>query len=487
MAFGVRFCLGFTLLVLLTSSAARAATSREDYAKPSELTQLLHDGEFDRLAAAIEHYQHGFETGVLPEALVEATFMAFANSEPRLEKSLNAWASSNSADYQAYTARGVYFWNLGILSRGPARHTGLAPSFDNEARQYFEHAQADLEAASRLRPALTFAFSLLIHIAVQRDRKETIEDLLHTSLDAGHDSLLIKRRYLDSVGSQGLSRTSQQGTEQPSEREKIANFLRRQAHDPASRASAIVLAGYADMARGDELVRSNQRLAAAEFYNRAVSSADYWLYELRRATNNYRLGQWSAALTDLDAVLAERPYAARILSLRARTLLALNRVDAAFADWTQALILNPFDPLILLHHAFASRDEQRLEEALNSLGRALELGSENQHVWDARGRIYLYDKKFFSRAAHDFARAIEIDPASHRHRFNYAAALYNDRSCLAADALGYYLGLCQVEDCPADNVAWVQSWSQDFDEAHRCERLESDRNIDRQKRGSSEK
>jgi len=477
------FAIGLTVLVLTVSGATQSQTSAIESVQPLELIERLWDKDFEQLAAILDQHQRGVETGALAETSVEAAFMAFAHSEPRLERRLDEWVLADPKAYQGVTARGVYLWNLAVLSRGPRPDFDDDRMLDTVTRRYFERAQIDLRVAIEANPKLTFAHSLLVHIAVQLDERGDIQGLVDTGLRHVPGSLLIQRRYLDSLGLQNVS----DGVQLAGALKELERDLRNSTAAAASHLNSSMLVGYPDLIRAENRVIAKQRVSAVEFYDRAVASSDYWLYRLRRGINFYRLGRWQQALTDLDATLSQRPHAARVLSLRARALFALGHVTEAFSSWQSALSLNPYDPLILLHHSFALRDEQRFDDALQSLNHALEFGSRNQHIWDARGRLFLYDKQFFLRATHDLARAIELDPEEPRHRFNYAAALYKDRNCKAPAALGYYLELCAAQACPPDNIAMVTNWHHAFDESQRCELLELERNINREKRGSNEK
>ena len=466
-----------TLIAALTSTSGAFAL-RVELPDRLELVGLLQTRQFDRLASTLDTFQTGFESGSLAEAGVEAAFMAFANSQPVLENRLNDWVDADPADYRARAARGVYFWNLGILSRG-ARQTA---SRSAQSKEFFEAALRDLALATDARPALTVGYSLLIHIAIELDQQNIVEELHREAQRRAPMSLLVERRYLDSLRPLG----SQQTSAAAARLEQLARYVDRFSASAHTNTNVSPLSGYADLVRADLLAGSQQRQAAMAFYDRAVEHGDYWLYHYRRGLNRLRLDQALPALEDLNTALLQRPQAPRLLNARGRILLALGRTEEAIIDWQQALEANPFDPVILLHYSFALRDEQRIDEALNALNRALEYGSENPHVWDARGRMLLYDRHDYAGAEQNLSRAIELEPASARHRFNHAAALYKDKACEAPQAFGYYLSLCESQQCPAENVGWVEQWQAAFDESQRCDRLEAERNIDRQKREGNE-
>ena len=154
--------------------------------------------------------------------------------------------------------------------------------------------------------------------------------------------------------------------------------------------------------------------------------------------------------------------------MRARTLRALGATVAADVAWTQALALNPRDPKILFHHARALRDDQDFEGAAQLLTRAIVLGHHSAPIWDARGRIYLYDLQSFDKAVLDLEHTIAFVPASPRYWFNYATAMYKNKDCGAVSALMYYLSLCEAKTCPVESMDWTAAAAESLHTSFQC-------------------
>ena len=450
-----------TLLIVGNPVPAVATNARTELPDQLELLEQLRARDFDSLSQTLSHYQRGFESAELAEAGVEAAFLAFASSEPELQNRLDDWVQAAPTDYRARAARGIYHWNLGLLSRGSRRPDTHLQQRQSEMRTRFELAMLDLGMAVSDRPEFGLGYALLIHMITELGSRADVEATFELAMQHAPTSLVVRRRYLDAWRPpHGASATSLEALKQ-----RVAELVTGTPYGSPVR----VFAGYADLVRADLLAAAGNREAAATSYERAVHRGDYWLYRYRRALNAFRMERFEEALVDVDRVLLERPQAPRVLNLRARVLTKLGRVDAALSDWELALSLNPFDPIILLHLAYALRDEQRFDEAMRALNRGLELGASNDHIWDARGRILLYDYQWFELAAEALAQAVEIRPSSARHRFNHATALYKAGDCGATTALSYYLELCDNEACPEPNVELVANWKQTIEAGPDCE------------------
>lgn len=416
------------------------------------LVEHLRAGELDELEQLLLDLQRAYQAREIPENRVETAYLAFANSSFDLEEALGQWVERARESYAPRLARGVYYWNLGMLARGARRNTEPLGERYVETRAYFARATADLANALGLQPGLGMAYGLIIHIATELGDTSDILELTRMGLTADPGSFVVRRRYLDSLRPWWQKRAA----DREHAFERIDAFIDEMSTEFEENPDLRMLAGYPDFVRGDQLARNGSREAAIEHYNRALEFGPYWAYLYRRGVNYYRLGRFKSALRDLDSALRARPQAGDILNMRARTLHRLRRANEAFSDWKQALALNPFDPLILLQRAYALRDQRRFEAAVAELNKAMEFGTFNEYIWDARGRVYLYDLNDFNKAVRDLRRATELNPQRKKYWFNYGVALYKARDCKALPVLQHFLELCRSAQCPDQNLAWVQ-------------------------------
>ena len=427
------------------------------------LVQLLRDGELGQLEKLIRGYQGAYETGEIEEIQLEAAYFAFANSSPELEEKLDRWVAKTPASYPALMARGVYLWNLGLLMRGPRTDRDLTPEHLREFRTYFAGASADLIEAIDEHHRLGIAYSLLIHMATDLGEDTDLIEFARRGALADPRSLVVHRRYLESQRP-WLKRPQ---TDVQTSLAQIERYVSDLEPRFATNSELAVLRAYPTLVKADLLVREGDREASIALYDEAAASG-YWVYLYRRGVNHFRLQSFELALMDFERALEARPQAAEVLNMRARTLRALGDGAGADSAWSRALALNPRDPKILFHQAAALRDDKDFEAAAHALTVATDLGRFSAYIWDARGRIYLYDLQQFDKASADLERTIDFAPSSQRYWFNYAAALYKQRDCEAITALGYYLGLCETQACPAESMEWTKAWSEALHASYKC-------------------
>jgi tetratricopeptide (TPR) repeat protein len=96
--------------------------------------------------------------------------------------------------------------------------------------------------------------------------------------------------------------------------------------------------------------------------------------------------------------------------------------DAAIAEFTTAIRLNPKDPSAYLERATALTFKQEDERALADLNEALGLDPKNARARNNRG-IQYQEKGDLDRAIADFSEAIQADPGFTRAYYNRGAAL----------------------------------------------------------------
>ena len=466
------------MLLALCAAAQVTAADRTELPDKLTLVALLSAGKFTELAARLKHYQDGYVAGSLAEAGVEAGFLAFANSEPALENRLAEWVSLSPESYLAHGSRGVYYWNLGVL----ARASTSVPDHDagdlSDQQRYFDRAAHALGVAVTLNPRFSVGLSLLIDLVARLGDANDLDAVIQHATSSVSGSQLVHRRALEAL------RPDPADQQTPGELDAMQNYV--STHIQGDTRFATLL-GFTAMVQADRLARDDERVRAASYYDAALMQGEYWLYRVRRALNYFKNQRFEAALSDINKALVLRPQSPRSLSLRARILVGMQQYDAAFDDWDLALQLNPYDPIILLHYAFALRDQQRFEDAMRALTKALELGSDNVHVWDARGRILLYDYQLFDLAVEALAYPVASDPASPRYRFNYAAALYKNKSCDAVEQFMHYRSLCASGQCPQTNLDWIDHSEEILYASGRCQRRDAEGNIVPRKRRSHEK
>ena len=452
-----------SVVLFFESPLLEAAPSQPVYPDKLSLVKLLRDTQLNKLDGLIQGYQRAYEAGAFDEAQLAAAYFAFADSSADLENSLNRWVRNRPASFAARMARGVYFWNLGLLTRGPRSRVPMSDEHGKRFREYFTAAGTDLIEAIQRRQQLGIAYSLLIHMSSDLGESSDIRELARRGTMADPISVSLHRRYLDSQ----RPWVKKSGEDPEFSLKRMQRYLDNLASKFPDNPRLSALSAYPTLVRADLMVRRGDREGAMVLYDQTIAYG-HWIYSYRRGVSHFRMEAFELALEDFDRALTERPQAAEILTMKARTLRALGRWVDADEAWAKAIALNPRDPKLLFHRARALRDDRDFEGAADALTVALELGLYSPHIWDARGRIYLYDLQQFDKAVSDLEKTLIYAPDSQRYWFNYATALYKKRDCDAIDALSYYLELCEVQTCPADSVEWTQAWSDALHKSYLC-------------------
>jgi serine/threonine protein kinase/Flp pilus assembly protein TadD len=141
-----------------------------------------------------------------------------------------------------------------------------------------------------------------------------------------------------------------------------------------------------------------------------------------------RLKDLEAAILDCERLIAVRPRSATGRRMLVRTRLSLNRFDDGWQTLEKADKLDPDDPLNAQMEARILGVWGRYEEALASIGRAIELAPENPDFLNDRADIHRRAKRY-DLAEADARSALEIDPD---YRWAYGTLF---RSLLSADRM----------------------------------------------------
>ena len=133
-----------SLVAVLLALWPTTAAGTERFPDKLELVGLLRAGQFEELEARLTTYQESFEAGGIAEDVVDAAFFAFANSDLALEPRFSQWLLRFPESYAAPLARGVYYWQLGWLSRGGGYVRKTLKLRFAEMRNYFSLAVPEL-------------------------------------------------------------------------------------------------------------------------------------------------------------------------------------------------------------------------------------------------------------------------------------------------------------------------------------------------------
>lgn len=141
-----------------------------------------------------------------------------------------------------------------------------------------------------------------------------------------------------------------------------------------------------------------------------------------RAAAYSNMDQHEHALADYSAAIALEPSVS-LFENRGLEHLALGRLDAALADFTQAIALGQDFPGAYLLRGNAYADKGEFDKALSDFTEAIRLDPEFHGSWFDRGNLHLR-RGALDEALADFNHALELDPdfaAAHFQRGNLQA------------------------------------------------------------------
>ncbi|MHC5024272.1 MAG: protein kinase domain-containing protein [Planctomycetota bacterium] len=156
------------------------------------------------------------------------------------------------------------------------------------------------------------------------------------------------------------------------------------------------------------LLEENDR-TAIELLNRSLAldpaGADAMLERCRRHVDvkNFR-----AALLDGERLIGVRPRSAQGRRMIGEIYSAIHDADRALDELTQAIRLDPEDPVTYMSRATILRDLERGEEALADLTKAIELDPDYSRFYEQRARVHLLLRRL-DEAIRDAERAIELN------------------------------------------------------------------------------
>lgn len=145
---------------------------------------------------------------------------------------------------------------------------------------------------------------------------------------------------------------------------------------------------------------------------------------LARGELNFKLGKFDAAIADNTKVIALNPPTATILQAyltRGAAHLALGRKARALRDFDQAATLHPRSAAAHISRGDALEQLGRFTQAVDAYSRAIALAPKMALLYNKRGDAYRWSGAAKSAVA-DYGRAIELAPRDPRHYLDRANA-----------------------------------------------------------------
>lgn len=446
--------------VIIALIVAHSATADEPagFSDRLELRAMLLRGDFGALDGALAAHQEAFERRETGERYVAHAFGAFATSDPRLKKPLDAWVDALPGSYAARVARAVYGMHLARLTL-PARPP------DPEDPQYApmiklaSDAQTDLQRAIEINPELTIAYALLIDAQLALGEHEQIKATRDAAFARYFESALVHSAYLESLA------PAYGGTE-----ELMRKYVFRVLHQFRDNPEIGPLIHYTSLLRAREALRHDDYPTAADAFDSLGGIDGFRLYTLPLAAALVGDRKFKDARERIERLLEIWPQDAEAYRLLALAHAGEERAGEALAASARAVELDPFNPEILLVHARLLANRERWEEALPHLENALNFGFENIEIQLLLGKAYLYARGDGERAVPALVRGVKSDPRDPENWWSLAEALKLTGDCRYPQTLAVYLTICTaLELCTPAETRELADDAVAFSGEHRCE------------------
>lgn len=404
------------------------------------IVQMAKDGRFAELEAKAAERRAYADANPDKDVSFDEIFDPFRRADPDLAGPLKDWRAKYPKSFAPYMALGAYNTTLGWVVRGEGAAYRTNRKRFEEMRRYFDEAVSAIRMGIRLYPKVPKAWTRLIGMASATGDTVEVDSLFGEAVGHVPNSSYLYRTYYNVLA----PKWGRTGAEQIG----IRNLIKRQFFNNPD-------FGWIDTVADNDAAWDR-----------------YWHDDL------------AAALALFDKIIAARPdFDSRYG--RAATLLGMNRVDDAIAEYHRVLALDPGNSKIYSALATAQgRRAEMKEEAARSLDRALLFNPYNPEYLYRRARMYLdrsqpeIAKRYLDKAlllgaydddVHDQLRRyywkigdmqtaiveaekmVTLMPMRPRNWFLFALTLEHSKDCRALDAYERYQQLCVMNrDCGDD-------------------------------------
>ena len=446
------------LVFMLPMLVLSSCTSSGPSIFKREIIEIVKRGDYEEVERLLSKLQKMFEADETNESDVNRAFNAFANSDPTLNLRLDEWIERKPESSFALTARGIYNWHLGWITRGEQTVSQTHPDLFPAMKQFFAVAKRDLTAALRLNNKIAKAYTTLMSI----------------EMTAGQRPEFIR---LYRVGVAALPRSSS------------LHFALLQGFEPRWGGSETLMDAFFEFAEtkgkdnpGYQAVAESrdfymaQRVYSKGRYSAALALNDSVLrtrdaagVRAQRALILWSLNRQEETLRELQRAIKLDPEYGRVRIQLAEILVSRKRYGDAVAHLNEALKLDPYNPRWLASRSDVLLKLNRVKDAERDLDDALVFGRYEAKVHARRGRLFSAHLHDQSRAAHAYQRARNLAPHWTPYWRAYAESLYALRDCEYLPVSAKYLEMCvRSGKCSEGHVRTIVRLGQDLKNQNQC-------------------
>jgi tetratricopeptide (TPR) repeat protein len=332
------------------------------------ITKTLQSNNHD-LDAKFGSLQLVYEKDHSRAAKLRDEFMVFSTPAPELNARLSEWVAAMPQSYAAHLARGIYLYKQGVRVLDYTERQNAFPSDIKKMDTLYKLARQELLISLQLTPQPLLSYEFLIRVGSNSKHDEVNLHWLSEANKFDTINLAVQRAYLQSIGPQSGGSL-----------EAMQKFVKA----PISPAMPIVTRN----ALQSQIWYAEALLAIKEA-NQYNSKEDY-------DTAILLLSKAIKAYSDPEALVQ-----------RGKIYQLLGEISLALADYTNAIVLNPYDIDAYTQRSRLLLDRGDHLSAYKDYALLTELESQEPSGWNARGWI-MYGQGKTTAAAQYYARAAAL-------------------------------------------------------------------------------
>ncbi|HSD97259.1 MAG TPA: DUF4034 domain-containing protein [Sulfuricaulis sp.] len=351
---------GLSLTGCVNTTLTPSALPRED-----ESLLLLKQQNFDEVSKRLSAIQQVYLKNPLTENELHKAFYVFYRADKNIQQPLDEWVRNRPKDAMAYLARGIYRTKLGWTKRGTKWASDTNEAQISGMKYWFDLAKQDLSKAITLDGSLTEAYCYLMEIDMNEGGNNSAS-LLEKALTINPLSLTARWYFL-------TSRLPRWGGSYEEMNKTI--IAARQYYDQFSHLK--ILEGRIAADIGDQYYFSNNCPKAIEYYRKALENGNFWFYNEQLGECLYQIDDYQGAMTNLSAVIKEKPGYKQAYWMRSQSYKMLENYDDALRDINYAIDIEPEDDATIAARGFIYMQFSKNDRALEDLRAALKLNPSN--------------------------------------------------------------------------------------------------------------
>ena len=167
--------------------------------------------------------------------------------------------------------------------------------------------------------------------------------------------------------------------------------------------------------------------------------------------------QFEYAIIDYSNALLLNPYDVDLYRWRGRAYKKLDQLDRALEDYLYASRLAPYESDVRKDLGYALAKKERYEEAVESFYAATLYKKDDGRLWYNIGWYLHHRLGRREEALEALDKATELKPAKNDYSYQRIITLNELKDCEVTNAMDQYLRLCRSQaNCESERVRWVK-------------------------------